>query len=92
MQVQILESKEVIYPTTGRHIFMMMSCGKSKMSVSANNKYVNAVVHNASNRVWKGCGKFYRNFSEALTNYRSEEAQAMLNTAQAFWIGDEVAA
>jgi hypothetical protein len=92
MQVQILESKEAIYPNTGRHVLVVMQCGKSKMSVSANSKYVNAVVHNASNRAWKGWGKFYRNFDEAFTNYRSAEARAMLDAAQALWNSNEVAA
>jgi len=85
MQVQILESKEVIYPNTGRHVYAVMQCGKVKMSVSINSKYVQAVVHNSSNAAWKGFGKFYRDFDEAINNYRSAEAKAMLNTVRAIW-------
>lgn len=85
MQVQIIESKEVVYPNTGRHVLAVMQCGKVKMSVSINSKYVQAVVHNASNAAWKGFGKFYRDLDEATKNYRSTEARAMLDTVRAIW-------
>lgn len=92
MQVHVLEVKESHYPNIGRSISAVMQCGKVKMSVSVNRGYVWAVVHNASNRAWKGYGKAYRSLEEAYKNYRSPQAQAMLNAVNDMWSEPEVAA
>lgn len=86
MNVQIIESKDAAN-SLGRYFHAVMQCGKVKMSISVNDKYVQAVVHNASNRAWKGWGKFYRNFDDAAANYRSSEARAMIDAARTIWNG-----
>lgn len=92
MQVQIIESKETTYQNIGRSICAVLQCGKVKMSISVNRGYVSAVVHNASNRAWKGYGKVYKTLDEASANYRSKEALAMIDTIRAIWNNQEVAA
>jgi len=49
-------------------------------------------MHNASNRAFKQLGKTYRNFDEALSNYKSSEARAMIEAARNLWNTAEVAA
>ena len=92
MQVQIIQSKETIYQHIGRSVSAVMQCGKVKMTVSVNRGYVSEVVHNASNRAWKGYGKVYKTLDEAASNYRSKEALAMIDTIRAMWNNTEVAA
>lgn len=92
MQVQIIESKQVDYATIGRHVYATMKCGKHSMSVSIGKYSITAVMHNASNRAFKQLGKTYRNFDEALSNYKSSEARAMIEAARNLWNTAEVAA
>lgn len=92
MQVQIIESKQVDYATIGRHVFATMQCGKHSMSVSVSTHSITTVMHNASNRAWNKLGKTYRDFDQALNNYKSAEARAMIEAARDLWNSTEVAA
>jgi hypothetical protein len=92
MQVQIIESKQVEYTTIGRHVYATMQCGKHSMSVSVSNRSITAVMHNASNRAFKQLGKTYPNFDQAMSNYKSAEARAMIEAERNLWSSAEVAA
>ena len=52
-----------------------------KVSIFIGRSYINVTVKNASHRAWKGAGKSFNSFEEALNNYKSVEVRLALELA-----------
>jgi len=66
---------------TGAHLFDL-HCGKQSAQIrkSANGP-IWVCCQNASHRVWKGLGKSFATFDQALQAYKSPAMQAMIRAA-----------
>jgi len=82
MNIEIVNAKVEQFANLGRYFFAELRCGKQHMSVVVGSGRVQACVHNASNRVWKGLGKSFESFDKARANYKSAEVLAMINEAE----------
>lgn len=61
---------------------MELSCGKVSAYVGVEKGgALQVCTMNASHKVWRGCGKYFRTTSEALENYRSAEMKAIIAAA-----------
>lgn len=78
--VQILEVSDKTYPNVGRYYIAEMQSGKHRATVCVHNG-VRVIVHNASNRCWRGMGRHFADSAAALSHYRTPEVRAMIETA-----------
>lgn len=60
------------------------TCGKvtAYVHVFAADGRINVGVQNASHRIWKGSGKFFSSWDDAVGAYKSGEMKALLSAAQ----------
>jgi hypothetical protein len=45
---------------------------------------INVIVKNASHKVWRGCGKDFTTFEQAIENYKSGKVKAAILTAKEY--------
>lgn len=50
--------------------------------VTGSSNYVNLKVKNASQRVWRGMGKDFNSFEEALSNYKDPKIKAAIEAVK----------
>jgi hypothetical protein len=64
--------------------FVAASCGNKSAWVSACNggEWVTVCCKNAAHRVWRGSGKTFGSFADALEAYRSPEMRAIIEAAR----------
>ena len=78
MQVQIIESS-----TTASGKFFEANCGKTSAYVYASSLgYIRVCCKNAMHKAWKGNGRVFQSFDEALVGYKSSEMQAIITAAK----------
>ena len=81
MNIEIIRQKN----ENGYKVFEM-ACGKKQAYIlersGSKNDYVNVICQNDSHRAWKGMGRIFRNFDEAIEGYKSSEMKAMINFAK----------
>jgi hypothetical protein len=76
----ILTSKE----TSDHSTYLEFVCDKTTVHVSVMTcGLIRVIVQNASHRVFKGSGRVFRNFADAVTAYKSEAVRSIINAAQA---------
>ena len=75
MQVTITRTNVV---ENGKYI--EADCGKTSAHIYISRAgYINVCCKNASHKVWKGSGRYFRTFDEVLAGYKSAEMQAIIN-------------
>jgi hypothetical protein len=79
--VAVINSEHKTYTHLGRHFYSEMRAGKHHVSVVVAPKHLQVIVHNASNRCWRGMGKQFPNLAAALAYYKTPEVRAMLELA-----------
>jgi DNA-binding protein H-NS len=78
MEIRINEMKKSEYGT----VHMELACRKVTAYVGVNKDgSVQVCSYNASHKVWRGAGKYYRSMSEALEAFRSAEMKAIIAAA-----------
>lgn len=84
MQVQITNTNSLNANNSTYKTVEMMCEGKSAsvMIVSGGINYVSVIVNNAAHRAYRGLGRQFENFSEALSAYSSPEVRSMIQAAQ----------
>lgn len=83
MDIQVVKSEHKTYQNLGRYFYSEMRAGKHHVTVAVAPKYLQVIVHNASNRCWRGMGKQFPNLAAALAYYKTPEVRAMLELAVA---------
>jgi hypothetical protein len=92
MQENILENQEITVEVEGRsftvktthfsisdgYLYAQAECGKTSAFISINEWEFRVICKNASHRVWRGSGKGFSNFSEALKNYKKPAMKAII--------------
>ena len=75
--MDILIVKEIRSETM---IHVELACGKKAAYLGFNFKhgFIDVCVQNASHRVWRGMGRTFRSFAEAIDAYKSPEVKAMI--------------
>lgn len=61
--------------------FFEATCGKVSAYVFTGKSSVTVCCKNASHKCWKGLGKTFPNFEEAIANYKSQEMKAIIQAA-----------
>ena len=79
--IQVLNSESKTYANLGRYFYSEMRAGKHHVSVTVAPNHLQVIVHNASNRCWRGMGKQFPNLDAALAYYKTPEVRAMLELA-----------
>jgi len=75
MQFLIIQSETV---EAGK--YFEASCGKTVAHVYVSNAgYINVCCKNASHKAWKGNGRYFRTFDEALAGYKSADMKAIIS-------------
>lgn len=80
--VQIIETRDTTYALGGRYVIAEMECGSHHATVMIAPHYLQVIVHNASNRAWRGMGRRFNTVADALAAYKTAEVRAMIETAQ----------
>lgn len=83
MDIQIIESSTKVYPNLGHYLFVEMRTGKHHATFSIASDHIRVIVHNSSNRAWRGLGKRFADSAAALDWYKTPEIRAMLQEAVA---------
>jgi hypothetical protein len=81
--VQVIKSEHKTYQNLGRYFYSEMRAGKHHVTVAVAPNHLQVIVHNASNRCWRGMGKQFPNLAAALAYYKTPEVRAMLELAVA---------
>lgn len=77
MQVIITRAEAI---QTGK--YFEADCGKTSAHIYISNAgYINVCCKNASHKVWKANGRYFRTFDEALAGYKSAEMKAIITAA-----------
>lgn len=80
--IQILNSEATTYPNTGRYFFFEAQSGKHRACVVASEFSVRVVLQNASHRVWRGMGKNFASWDDAIAAYKTADIRALIETAR----------
>lgn len=78
--------------TSDHGLFFEATCGKKSAFVSfgkSSGTGLNVCCQNASHRVWRGSGKWFRDINEAKAAYKSSEMKAILDAAHR-WFCEQV--
>lgn len=73
--------KETTTSKYGTHAHV--ACGKVEAAVSVMTHGLQVCCMNASNRVWRGAGRFFPSVEAAMENYKSAEMKAIIQAAVA---------
>ena len=73
MEIRIIEQAEN---------YITMEAGKKTMQILIGPTYVNVLCKNAAHVAYRGMGRFFDSFEDALNNYKSPEAKAAINHAK----------
>ena len=79
--VQIIQTKAETYSTLGRYFYVTLTSGNHSASVVVAPNHLQVVVHNASNRAWRGMGRRCENLEAALAAYKSDAVRDMIRVA-----------
>lgn len=78
MEIQTVTTKVEHYPNLGRYFFCTLRSGRHEVSFAFAKDHVRVMVHNASNRVWKGLGKQFPTVEQACANYKNATIRALI--------------
>jgi len=93
MDIQVVKSEQKTYQNLGRYFYSEMRAGKHHVTVAVAPSHLQVIVHNASNRCWRGMGKQFPDLAAALVYYKTPEVRAMLELAVAqATTGDDIVA
>ena len=76
---------QIIRETTtgGLSMFELATEKKSAfISVSSRTGLVTVCCHNAANRVWRGMGRTFQSWDDAMNGYKSSDMKAMIEYAK----------
>ena len=79
----ITESSFKVYPHTGRSFICTVVEGRRSATFAFTDTYTRVIVHNASNRCWRGMGRIFWTVADMTAYYRSPAMQAMIAAAVA---------
>jgi len=83
MMIQTTSARSETFSRLGRYFFAELTSGKHSIALSASAGEVRVIVtSNASHRAWRGLGKAFGSYAEAIANYKTPEVRAMLEEAQ----------
>jgi hypothetical protein len=69
------------YSNLGRYFYFEGSQGKHSVCITIADHEVRVIVHNASNRTWRGMGKTYRTLNDAISAYKTPSIVALIIAA-----------
>jgi hypothetical protein len=81
--IQVVRSEPKTYENLGRYFYCEMRAGKHHVTVAVAPNHLQIIVHNASNRCWRGLGKQFPNLAAALAYYKTPAVRSMLELAVA---------
>ena len=77
MQVNITSAEK-----TENGKYFAVDCGKTSAHIYISKAgYINVCCKNASHKVWKGFGRYFLTFQDALEGYKSPEMKAIISAA-----------
>jgi hypothetical protein len=76
--VMITETK-----LTNSALYVQATCGKVSALVCISEHQFRVIVQNASHKVWRKFGKAFRNATEAVDAYKSQEVKSIILAADA---------
>lgn len=83
MQIQVHGARVEHHAAIGRIFSADLSSGRHSISVWRNGWEVRVTMtSSASHRVWRGAGKGFLTYAEAIANYKTGAVRAMLEEAQ----------
>lgn len=84
---------EIERTTDENYTYVTLSSSKKEAFISYNHisGQVNVLCLNASHKAYKGFGKFFNTFEEAINNYKSADMQNMIKYLQTLVIQREAA-
>jgi hypothetical protein len=62
--------------------YFLIDCGKTSAHIYVSKAgYINVCCKNASHKAWKGSGRYFLTFQEAVEAYKSSEMKAIISAA-----------
>lgn len=79
--MQVLETMKTI---EDNYTYITLSCGNKEAYFAYNHEInqLQIICMNASHKAFRGHGKFFNTFDDALKNYKSSEMKAMIESVK----------
>lgn len=85
MNAKEIKNGVVIQQTslTDSGLYVSATCGNTSALISIHAHGIRVICQNASNRVWKGAGRFFATVADAVAGYKKSDMKAMILAADA---------